>query len=46
MSFSEDDSSLMVYYQYIDNHQIRINHDKPGAAVVYDLSTKKMVINP
>ena len=45
MSFSDDDNYLMLYFQKIDNFQIRENRDKEGVYVVWDLNSNTSVIN-
>ena len=45
MAFSEDDNYLMLYFQRIDNFQIRENRDKEGVYVVWDLNSNTSVIN-
>lgn len=43
MAFSEDDQYLMVYFQIVDNYQIRQNKDREGNYIVYDRSLNSSV---
>ena len=36
MAFSSDDRYLMVYFQIVDNFQIRQNKDREGNYIVWD----------
>lgn len=36
MTFSEDNRYLMVYFQIVDNYQIRQNKDREGNYIVWD----------
>lgn len=36
MAFSNDDRYLMVYFQIVDNFQIRQNKDREGNYIVWD----------
>ena len=45
MSFSEDNNYLMVYFQKIDNFQVRENRDREGVYSVWDLKSDTNVIN-
>ena len=45
MAFSSDNSYLMVYFQRVDNQQIRENRDRNGNYVVWDLSSNNLVTN-
>lgn len=44
MTFSEDEHYLLIYYQLIDNNQIRVNNDpKGGNYTVWDIKTNSAV---
>lgn len=45
MAFSSDNNYLMVYFQRVDNQQIRENRDRNGNYVVWDLSSNNLVTN-
>ena len=45
MAFSTDNSYLMVYFQRVDNQQVRENRDKNGNYVVWDLNSNNLVTN-
>lgn len=45
MAFSSDDQYLLIYYQTIDNTQIRVNEDPQGHYVVWDLNSDNRVFN-
>jgi len=44
MTFSEDEHYLLIYYQLIDNNQIRVNSDpKGGIYTIWDIKTNSAV---
>lgn len=45
MSFSADDNYLMMYFQIIDDFQIRNNEDKEGIYTVWDLMNNNQINN-
>jgi len=58
MTFSTDDLYLALYYQFVDNYQIRgiryylfisyylVNHDQQGVLCVWDMNQKQFLKNP
>lgn len=46
MTFSIDDLYLLIYYQTVDNDQIRVNEDTQGHYAVWDLTADNRVWNP
>lgn len=45
MTFSSDDQFLLIYYQTIDNKQIRVNEDTQGHYVIWDLNSDNRVFS-
>lgn len=45
MAFSDDDTYLMLYYQNINEHHIRENHDKEGKYVIWNFKSRSSEIN-
>ncbi len=38
MTFSDEGTYLLIYYQLIDNYLVRVNHDSQGHYIVWDIN--------
>mmetsp|Transcript_19935 Transcript_19935/g.17033 ORF Transcript_19935/g.17033 Transcript_19935/m.17033 type:complete len:95 (+) Transcript_19935:1974-2258(+) len=45
MTFGREENHLLIYYQIVDNYQIRVNNDKQSVLIVWDLDSNTRITN-